>query len=61
MSVICSPSFLQDTQSSMQTGAVSGCESQDLVSLIIFVHEADDARTQILTKSHGISSSAEKW
>jgi hypothetical protein len=36
-------------------------ESRGTFSLIIFVREADMRETQILTKSHGISSSAEKW
>jgi hypothetical protein len=31
------------------------------VSVIIFLHEADDGGTQMLTKSPGISSSAGKW
>ena len=57
-----SPSFPQETQSSMQTFSVSGWGSAGpFVSVIIFLHEADDGGTQMLTKSPGISSSAGKW
>jgi hypothetical protein len=36
-------------------------DGQIPVSLIIIMHEADDGETQILTKSPGVCSSAEKW
>ena len=64
-SLILTPAIPQATQPQMQTyqryqdGVFAGWA--DPVSLIIIMHEADDGETQILTKSPGLCSSAEKW
>jgi hypothetical protein len=42
-------------------GMVHMLEGQIPFSLIIIVHAADDGETQMLTKSPGLCSSAEKW
>jgi len=36
-------------------------DGQAPVSVIIIVYEADDQETKMLTKTHGLCSSAEKW